>query len=421
MDTIAGRDGCRRLMVMMPPRHGKSVYCSHTLPTWYLGSHPNKRVILTSYNAEYAADWGRKCRTTIEEHGGKWFGTQVDQSSRAADRWGIRDNEGGMVTAGAGGTLTGRGADLLIVDDPVKNAEEAHSKLVRDKTWDWWVSTAYTRLEPNGAAVVIQTRWHQDDLCGRLLKDMQQGGERWRVLRLPAIYGDNQALWPTRFPIDNLLAIKRTLGSYYFSALYQQEPIPDGGEFFQRDKLVIVDALPAGCKRAVRYWDTASAVVGGGDYTCGVLMTEFDGVYYVADVVRGQWSDFGQRNRIMAQTAETDRLRWRDYQLWCEQEHGNSGKMVGQMMAREFAKYGMRFEVQDKSKELRARPFQAQVEAGNVRLVKASWNREYIEELISFPHGEHDDQVDPTSGAFNHLVQSQSNGGSFKPRFAKVF
>lgn len=413
-DTLRGTDGVRRLMVMMPPRHGKSEYCSLHLPAWYLGAFPQGRVILSSYNEQFAATRGRKTRNLLEEHGRNWFGVSVDPSSSAANRWDIAGHGGGMVTAGAGGTMTGLGADLMIVDDPHKNSEEAHSRLMRDKVWEWWQATAYTRLEPGAAAIVIQTRWHKDDLCGRLLREMADGGEQWRILKLPAIGNDGAALWPARYPIETLQQMRRTMGTYYFSALYQQEPIPDGGEFFQRDWFhQIVDALPAGCRRAVRYWDTANSV--DGDYTVGALVTECDGIHYISDVKRFR-KTWKERNQVIMQTAELDGQKWRDLQLWAEAQRGDSGGQVYDLMTREFARFALRMDRPTQSKELRARPFQAACEAGNVRLLRGKWNSEWIDEMVSFPHGEHDDQVDATSGAFLRLKASQS-GGSFKPRY----
>jgi predicted phage terminase large subunit-like protein len=365
---------------------------------------------LTSYNATYAAEWGRKSRNLLESHGSR-FGVKIDAASHAADRWNIDGHDGGMVTAGAGGTITGRGADLLICDDPIKNAEEAHSKLVRDQVWDWWTSTAYTRLEPNGAAIVIQTRWHQDDLCGRILKQAEDGGEQWRILKLPAIGSDGAALWPERYSTDDLKRIKSTIGSYYFSALYQQEPIPDGGEFIQRDWLPIVDEYPVGC-RTVRYWDTANSM--DGDWTVGVLMGESAGIYYVIDAARMQCS-WKQRNDIIRQTAELDATKCRNHQLWVEAQRGDSGGQVADIFTREFAKFGLRMDRPNQDKMTRARPWQAQCEAGNVKLVRGKWNSAYIDVVVSFPHGEHDDDVDASSGAFNKLALSGNSGGGGMP------
>lgn len=391
---------------MMPPRHGKSEYCSRFLPSWYVGAFC-KRVILASYNDTFATEWGRKARNLLEEHGGL-FGVTVDQGSHAMDRWGITGTDGGMVAVGAGGSLMGRGADLLIVDDPIKDQVEAHSQLQRDRVWDWWVSTAYTRLEPQGAAIVIQTRWHLDDLAGRLLVRMADGGERWRVLRLPAINSDGSALWPARFPVDVLETIRQQQGSYYWASLYQQDPIPDGGGQFDVDKIVPVRELPKACKRAVRYWDTANSK--DGDWTAGVLLSEAAGKFYVADVVHGRWT-WQQRNERIRQTAERDALDWRDMQLWIEAQRGDAGGQVADLLRREFAKFALRMDRPTQAKDLRARPLEAAIEAGNVCMVRGAWSTAWLDELRTFPHGAHDDQVDATSGAFNKLVGVGAQSG----------
>lgn len=386
----------------MPPRHGKSELSSKYLPAWFLGTFPRKRVILASYEADFAASWGRKARDILKQNAG-YFEIKVKDSPSAANNWEIEAHDGGMLTAGVGGPITGKGADLLIVDDPIKNAEEASSKTLRDKNWDWWQSTAYTRLEPDGVAIVIQTRWHEDDLTGRLLTEAANDGEQWRVLKLPAIGHDGAALWPERFTAARLLEIKRVLGSYFFSALYQQEPTPEGGGFFKRESFTIVDELPAECSRLVRFWDKAGSSTDG-DWSVGGLMGAHQGLWYVADIVRGRWSPF-ERNRVMLQTAELDALRFGPkVELWVEQEPGNGGKESAQITQRELAAFGVRIDKPHDDKTIRARPFAAAVEAGNVRLVRGPWNSLYLDELVLFPNGSHDDQVDASSGAFNKLV-----------------
>ena len=174
-------------MVTLPPRHGKSQLISQYFPAWYLGTFPDRRTILTSYEAGFAAGWGRRARDVLEEFGPEVFEVSVREDSSAADRWDINGHVGGMITAGVGGAITGRGADLLIIDDPVKNSEDAASKTMRDKAWEWYQSTAYTRLEPGGAIILVMTRWNEDDLAGRILKESQTGGEKWEVMNLPAI------------------------------------------------------------------------------------------------------------------------------------------------------------------------------------------------------------------------------------------
>jgi predicted phage terminase large subunit-like protein len=219
-----------RLMVMMPPRHGKSVLTSQFFPAWYLGVHPEHRVILASYEAHFAAGWGRKARDVLAERGKELFGATVRPDASAANRWDLLGHSGGMVAAGVGGPITGRGADLLIVDDPVKNAEQAVSETYRERAWEWWTSTAFTRLEPDAVAVIVQTRWHEDDLAGRILRE--QADENWRVVSLPALaeLGDplgrvpGEALWPERFPLARLKKIRAAMPAHWWESLYQQTP-----------------------------------------------------------------------------------------------------------------------------------------------------------------------------------------------------
>lgn len=209
----------------MPPRHGKSEMASRYTPAWYLGRYPNRRVILASYEADYAASWGRKARDLLEEHGSSLFGVCVRQDSHAANRWDLADHNGGMTTAGVGGAITGRGADLLIIDDPVKSVEEAESETYRARTWDWWRGVALTRLEPGGSVILVMTRWHEDDLAGRIL---QEDSANWRVLSLPAIASDDlddpldrepgEPLWPERYDADALARRRQEMGSRLFEA-----------------------------------------------------------------------------------------------------------------------------------------------------------------------------------------------------------
>lgn len=235
-DVAAGR--LKRLIVTMPPRHGKSQLISRYFPAWYLGAFPDRRIILASYAQTFASKWGRAARNVLDQHGADLFGVTVDRNVSAAVNWTIAGHEGGMITAGVGGAITGQGADLLLIDDPVKNAEEANSSVYRESTWDWWQSTAYTRLEPGGACVLVQTRWHVDDLAGRLIRDMGDGGEPWRVLNLPAIAeaGDElgrapgAALWPERYGVEQLATIRQAIGTENWLSLYQQKPVLEGGD-----------------------------------------------------------------------------------------------------------------------------------------------------------------------------------------------
>lgn len=238
--------GPKRLIVEMPPRHGKSEFISHYFPVWFLNLFPWLKVMLCSYESNFAGSWGRKVRDTIVENQ-QHLAVAIKEGDAAAKGWSTPEG-GGMMTAGVGGPITGRGAHLLIVDDPVKNAEEAYSEVYRQKAYDWWQSTAYTRLEPGGVAIVVMTRWHEDDLAGRLIRQMQEeSGEVWKVVRLPAVAEQDESipplwarkegapLWPVRYGIEDFKRIEDAVGPGVWQALYQQNPTNPGGTWYQRD------------------------------------------------------------------------------------------------------------------------------------------------------------------------------------------
>lgn len=234
---------CPRLMISMPPRAGKSMFASTYFIAWFLGLNPDKQVMLGSYEATFAASWGRKVRDILNEHGEKVFGIKVRSDSKAADNWLIEGHDGGMVSMGAGGSFTGRGSDLTVLDDVVKNAEEASSKRMRDKIWEWWQSTIYTRLQPDGRIIIIMTRWNEDDIIGRILNEKKSGiGDNWTVVNIQAVAEEldplgrkpGEALWPERYPLTVLDSIKQSVGDYYFSAMYQGKPTPAEGNVFKK-------------------------------------------------------------------------------------------------------------------------------------------------------------------------------------------
>jgi predicted phage terminase large subunit-like protein len=241
LTRVASRE-VDRLIIEVPVRHGKSELVSKYLPAWWLGRFPDDQVMLAAYEADFARSWGRKAREVLDEFGPQVFGVRVADQPAAQDWWNVEDHEGVMVTAGVGGALTGKGADLLIIDDPVKNAEAAMSAHQRGKQWEWWQSTASSRLQPGGRVIVVMARWHEDDLAGRLVAN-QDPSEPWTVLKMPAIAesGDDPlgraagaALCPEMFDEKALLRAKRERGAYWFSALYQQSPSPSEGLAFKR-------------------------------------------------------------------------------------------------------------------------------------------------------------------------------------------
>ncbi|MSR59521.1 MAG: hypothetical protein EXS05_18075 [Planctomycetaceae bacterium] len=232
MDTVRGRTA-PILVIEAPPRHGKSELISRYLPAWFLGRFPEKRVMLAAHGAGFARQWGRKARELLEEHGPKLFGVEVRNDLRSASEWGLVGHEGGMVTSGVGGPMTGRGADLLIIDDPIKNSQQSGSEVILDSLWDWWQSTASTRLEPGGCVILIATRWNVADLSGRLIRAAESGnGHPVRRVRLPALAEEDDllgrsvgtALWPERYSVKRLEQQQQALNPAWWQALYQQQP-----------------------------------------------------------------------------------------------------------------------------------------------------------------------------------------------------
>lgn len=256
MAAAAGEKWAQRVILQLPPRIGKSEFVSGYFPSWYLGLYPDRKCILASYEQGLAATWGQRNRDLLEAYGPDVFGIKVRQDSQAKNDWKITKRRGGMFTTGIGGALTGRGAHLAIIDDPVKNAEQALSPTYREKAKEWYRSTLRTRMEPDGAIIVIQTRWHEDDLAGWL---QEQGDEDWLVISLPAIAEEDETLylpddpttpawtrregeviWPWRFTLEDMLATQQAMGGadgHWWTALYQQRPAPIGGGVLKPDRL----------------------------------------------------------------------------------------------------------------------------------------------------------------------------------------
>ena len=255
------RGEIKRLMIFTPPRHGKSELVSKRLEAWLLGRNPKKQIISASYGADLASDFGRDVRNIVASKEYETIFPQVKlaEDSQSKNRW--HTNHGGSyVSAGVGSAITGRGADLLNIDDPVKDRAEAESETVREGVWNWYVSTAYTRLMPGGSVILTMTRWHEDDLAGRLLEAEKSGGDKWEVLRLPAIDEHGRALWPERYDEKALNGIRAAIGEREFGALYQQNPKPAGTSFFEVENVLEsgkpID-MPSHCDAVFATIDTA--------------------------------------------------------------------------------------------------------------------------------------------------------------------
>jgi len=411
-----------RLMIFAPPQHGKSELVSVRLPAFWLGKRPDDPVILSSYGASLAERHSAEARSCVESeaYAEIFRNVKTRQDSRAKQLWRIAGKRGGMLAVGVGGPVTGHGASLGIIDDPFENWKQAQSLTVRNQVWDWWRGTFRTRIWENGAIILVMTRWHEDDLAGRLLSEQ---GERWTILRLPAVAESQperdeshalvglppglpdplgrqagEALCPQRFSAEALGEIRRDVGGVVWYAEYEATPRQPEGNKFKRQWFQIVNEIPSGARR-IRYWDKAGTE-GAGNFTTGLLMAEYQSRYYVEDVVCGQWSDLA-RDQTMRLTAELDGI---NVEIWAEQEPGSGGKDSANATLRNLAGFTVHVEVASGSKEVRAGPFAAQCEALNMFLKRASWNAAYINELCAFPNGTNDDQVDASSGAFSKLA-----------------
>lgn len=427
-----GKEGCGRLIINIPPGHGKTLTCSILFPSWMMGRNPDKRVILASYGAQLAERNSRDVRNLMEDvEYQKVFGAkkalrpgdttvQVDPEGRAVQTWEVKGHKGGLMAAGVGGPILGYRAHLAVIDDPHKGRAEADSEVERQNVWDWYTSVLMTRMEKGGAVVIIMQRWHEDDLVGRL---MALQPEKWKHISLPAICVDTddalkrvegEALWPEKFDLAFLNDFKQTQSPRDWNSMYQQTPTATDGDVFQSGWFVY-DDLPEkhDISYAVQVWDTAMTEKQEGDYSACVTMFVTRYGTYVADVYRARLTFPELKARMFDH-----------YSFWNKYfrisriciENKVSGMSVIQSLKKE-APYLPVIPMEPdsklgKSKLLRAQSVSGYVQAGRVVFRKnAPWLHEFEHELLSFPRGKHDDMVD----AFVYgLIQVQ--GGARAPR-----
>jgi predicted phage terminase large subunit-like protein len=407
-----------RLMITMPPRHGKSMLASEFFPAWYMGRNPDHYVVTATYAQELADDFGRKVKNQIEDDAFQQIfpGVGLADDSKSAKRFHIDGNSGGMehsttqrgafYAVGVGGPLTGRGAHLLLIDDPVKNREDADSETIRKKTKDWYTSTAYTRLMPGGRIVIIQTRWHEDDLSGWLLEEHQHEG--WVVLNLPAINDNGEALWPEQYPVEALERIKRALPSRDWSALYQQAPAPDTGDYFKREWIVPVDVIPPRSEMMIYGGSDYAVTADGGDYTVhAVVGVSYDGRMYLLDLWRQQASSDVWVDAFCALVRKFRPVGWAE-------ETGQIKSGVGPFLVKRMIETDAitareQFPTRG-DKAVRAQSIRGRMAMQGLHVPRdAPWLSDFISELMSFPVGVHDDQVDAI-GLVGQLIDRISLG-----------
>ncbi len=447
---------CKRLMIFLPPRHGKSELVTVRYAGWRLWNDPKLRVIVGSYNQKLADKFSRSIRRLLSEEEDKLYAppsaADAAISTRPANESKVtrgRDGPvcktetltrlaqpsdgrmfprsrtintvsqwetalgGGVKAVGVGAGVTGFGAQLVVIDDPVKNRAEAESETLREKVWDWYRNDLYTRLEPNGSVILIQTRWHEDDLAGRLLQDMNDGGDDWEIVNLPALAettadsreieeiktmdvlerGPGEALCPERYNEKALDDIRRQIGSYAFSALYQQRPTPAEGGLFKRAWFTrFVEKAPDGL-RWKRGYDLAVSTKTAACYTSSFRVAfDADGNLYIADGFRKRIEYPEQRRFLLERIAEES-----------DTEHGIEKALHGQALIQDLRKEpgvrgaNLKGVAVTTDKVTRALKWAPLAEEGKVILVRGPWNKEFLDEVGQFPRGQFDDQVDAVS------------------------
>ena len=398
-----------RLLVLMPPRHGKSENITHYATAWWRGTFPDEDAIICSYEDSLARRFSRRARDTLAEYG-HLFGVEISEARALASDWGIQGHRGETRSAGIGGGITGRGAHLLIIDDPIKNAEQARSVVYRENVWDWWISTARPRIEPGGVAIVVMTPWDEDDFGGRLVTPPDGSpGDGWTVLRLPAIAEEadrlgrkpGDTLWPERFETidrDWYEKTRKSMTSYWWNALYQCRPSPDQGSTFDRDWMTTrwTDATRPPMQYRVQAMDSAWKEGVGADWSVITTWASDSVDFYLEDEWRArcEYPD-------LQQAALDQYSKHRPHEVIIED--AASGTAVIQSLRRQtplpirpFRPVG--------SKRIRAERITPLFAAGKVYLPNAAFLTDWIEEHIRFPAGRHDDRVDTTSMALARLM-----------------
>lgn len=422
-----------RLMIFLHPRSFKSQMVTVRHPAYLLERDPMTRIIVASYNQDLAESFSRETRRIVTERG-----VALNPERQAVEEW-LTAAGGGLKAVGVGAGVTGRGSQIIYIDDPVKSYEEARSPAYRERVWNWWRFDIQSRLEPHPrdgrppAVILIMTRWDPDDLAGRILNG--EGGNRWEVLRIPALAetqeerdaynagigrgpgeadplgrAPGEAMNPERFSAEALRAKESDEGVLAFMALYQQRPSAPQGDMFRREWFEIVDAIPDGERAAVRYWDKAGSTGKQSAYSAGVLLVRVAGGYYVEHVVMGKWGAV-ERESVIRQTAAADFAKYGyDVETVVEQEPGSGGKESAESTVRELSAAGYRAAADRPTgdKTLRAEPLAAQASVGRVKLVAGEWNRNYLDILAAFPGGAVKDVVDASSGAYARLTSKSA-------------
>ena len=401
------RGEVKRLIINMPPRHTKSEFASYLLPSWFLGMYPSKKIIQASNTGELAVGFGRKVRNLVDSDAYKdiFPGVALQSDSKAAGRWAT--NYGGDYFAiGVGGTVTGKGADLLIIDDPHSEQEAALSETnpeIYDKTYEWYTSGPRQRLQPGGAIVVVMTRWSKKDLTGQVLKAAaQRSGEEWEVIDFPAILPSGKPLWPQFWSLKELSALKEELPNGKWMAQYMQQPTSDVSAIIKREWWRIwPDDEPPYCEFVIQSWDTAFLKTERSDYSACTTW----GVFYKPDATGINRANIILLNAFKARMEfpELKQRAQKEFKEWDPDTLIVEAKAAGSPLIFELRAMGIPVQeftpTKGNDKIARLNSVSDIFASGMVWVPNTNWAEELVEEVASFPSGEHDDMVDSMSQA----------------------
>lgn len=412
-------DGKRpKLVIQAPPQHGKSEMIVDFI-SWVSGKNPDLRTIYASFSDRLGIRANLRLQRAFDSekymqvfpeiiiNTNKAISSKLGNTLRNRQIIEYAGRDGYFRNTTVGGAITGESLDIGVIDDPIKGREEANSEIIRDKTWDWLLDDFYTRFSEDAGLLSILTRWHPDDPIGRLIKHMPDV----KVVSYPAIATEDEEhrkkgdpLFPELKSLDFLKDRKAVMYAPYWEALYQQNPVMADGNMFKPDQLKTIDAIPSGSIRWVRGWDLGSTTTG--DYTVGVRLGQLeDGRLIIADVKRMQRSP-DERDAAIKNTADADGL---NTQISIPQDPGQAGKTQVIYLTRLLSGYSVKTSPETGDKVTRAEPIAAQVNVGNVMMLRGDWNKVFEEELRAFPNWKHDDQVDALSRSFSELIQRKTS------------
>jgi predicted phage terminase large subunit-like protein len=402
----------KRVIINMPPRHTKSEFASYLLPSWFLGKNPAKKVIQCSNTADLAVGFGRKVRNLVdsEQYASVFPGVKLRQDSKAAGRWATNKN-GEYFAIGVGGTVTGKGADLLIIDDPHSEQEAAAASgnpEIYQKVYEWYTSGPRQRLQPGGAIVIVMTRWGEADLTGRVLQDAlkREKGEEWELIELPAIMPSGNPLWPEFWSIDELEALKEELPVSKWNAQYQQKPTGEEGALVKREWWKIWEReRPPNCEYVIQSWDTAFTKSERSDYSACTVW----GVFHMDEDPKNVNVILLEAYQERLEFPELKEKAFEMYNIWEPDTCIIEAKAAGSPLIFEMRRMGVPVQeytpVRGNDKFVRINSVTDLFRSGKVWAPDTRWAHELIEQMAAFPNAAHDDLVDSSTQALIRFRQ----------------